>query len=69
MPPVIYMRLQVMLSHNFRPYSLSLFPDKDLEETVDKLIAMIAAAQDNDGYLKVLGKFEAMWVICQTVHF
>lgn len=32
-------------------YSLSLFPDKDLEETVDKLIAMIAAAQDNDGYL------------------
>lgn len=32
-------------------YSLSLFPDKDLEEKVDELIELIAAAQDEDGYL------------------
>ncbi|MDE5597965.1 MAG: glycoside hydrolase family 127 protein, partial [Lachnospiraceae bacterium] len=32
-------------------YSLSLFPDKDLEKTVDDLIAIIADAQDSDGYL------------------
>ncbi|MCM1243481.1 MAG: glycoside hydrolase family 127 protein, partial [Roseburia sp.] len=32
-------------------YSLSLFPDKKLEKTVDELIDIIARAQDNDGYL------------------
>ncbi len=32
-------------------YSLSLFPDKNLEKTVDDLIAIIADAQDSDGYL------------------
>jgi len=32
-------------------YSLSLIPDKNLEETADKLIDIIAAAQDKDGYL------------------
>lgn len=32
-------------------YSLTLFPDKDLEEKADKLIDLIAACQDKDGYL------------------
>ncbi len=32
-------------------YSLSLFPDRKLEETVDKLIDIIADAQEPDGYL------------------
>lgn len=32
-------------------YSLSLFPDKKLEDTADSLIDIIAAAQDEDGYL------------------
>ncbi|MBO5208529.1 MAG: glycoside hydrolase family 127 protein [Lachnospiraceae bacterium] len=32
-------------------YSLSLFPDAKLEETTDKLIDIIADAQDTDGYL------------------
>ncbi|MCM1253802.1 MAG: glycoside hydrolase family 127 protein [Clostridium sp.] len=32
-------------------YSLSLFPDKELEKTVDELIDIIADAQDSDGYL------------------
>ncbi len=32
-------------------YSLSVFPDKKLEETVDNLIDLIEKAQDNDGYL------------------
>ena len=32
-------------------YSLSLFPDEKLEETVDKLVDIIADAQDSDGYL------------------
>lgn len=32
-------------------YSLSLIPDKSLEETADKLIDIIASAQDKDGYL------------------
>ncbi|MDD6812522.1 MAG: glycoside hydrolase family 127 protein [Lachnospiraceae bacterium] len=32
-------------------YSLSLFPDTELEKTVDHLIAIIADAQDDDGYL------------------
>lgn len=32
-------------------YSLSLFPDKNLEQTVDNLIDIIADAQDTDGYL------------------
>lgn len=32
-------------------YSLSLFPDKEMEERVDGLIEIIAAAQDEDGYL------------------
>lgn len=32
-------------------YSLSLFPDKQLEETADNLIDLIADAQDTDGYL------------------
>ncbi|HBH95581.1 MAG TPA: hypothetical protein DDX91_07495 [Ruminococcaceae bacterium] len=32
-------------------YSLSLFPDRELEERVDGLIEIIAAAQDEDGYL------------------
>ena len=32
-------------------YSLSLFPDKNLEKTVDDLISIIADAQDSDGYL------------------
>lgn len=32
-------------------YSLSIFPDKELEACVDKLIEIIAKAQDSDGYL------------------
>ncbi len=32
-------------------YSLSVIPDKKLEETVDRLIDIIAMAQDEDGYL------------------
>lgn len=32
-------------------YSLALFPDKELEKTVDELINIIADAQDTDGYL------------------
>lgn len=32
-------------------YSLSLFPDKELEKTADGLIDIIADAQDSDGYL------------------
>lgn len=32
-------------------YSISLFPDPELEKTVDHLIAIIADAQDEDGYL------------------
>lgn len=32
-------------------YSLSLMPDSSLEETADKLIDIIADAQDDDGYL------------------
>lgn len=32
-------------------YSLAVFPDKKLEETADSLIDIIAAAQDEDGYL------------------
>lgn len=32
-------------------YSLTVFPDKELENTVDKLVEIIAAAQDSDGYL------------------
>lgn len=32
-------------------YSLALFPDKELEETADKLIEIISSAQDKDGYL------------------
>ena len=32
-------------------YSLVIFPDKELEQTADKLIDIIASAQDNDGYL------------------
>lgn len=32
-------------------YSLSLFPDTELEKTVDSLIDIIADAQDTDGYL------------------
>ncbi|MBQ8281472.1 MAG: glycoside hydrolase family 127 protein [Lachnospiraceae bacterium] len=32
-------------------FSLVLFPDKDLEATADKLIDIIAGAQDQDGYL------------------
>ena len=32
-------------------FSLALFPDKKLEETADSLIDIIAAAQDEDGYL------------------
>lgn len=32
-------------------YSLSVFPDKELEKKVDDLIELIAAAQDEDGYL------------------
>lgn len=32
-------------------YSLSLMPDKELEATADKLIDIIADAQDTDGYL------------------
>lgn len=32
-------------------YSLALFPDKELEKTADELIEVIAAAQDEDGYL------------------
>lgn len=32
-------------------YSLSLFPDKNLEKTADNLIDLIASAQDADGYL------------------
>jgi len=32
-------------------YSLSLYPDKDLEVYLDSVIALIAAAQEEDGYL------------------
>lgn len=32
-------------------YSLSIFPDEKLEETVDHVIDLIAQAQDEDGYL------------------
>lgn len=32
-------------------FSLSLFPDKELESTVDNLIEIIGKAQDKDGYL------------------
>ena len=32
-------------------YSLSRFPDRELEERVDGLIEIIASAQDEDGYL------------------
>ena len=32
-------------------YTLAVFPDKKLEETADSLIDIIAAAQDEDGYL------------------
>lgn len=32
-------------------YSLAIFPDKELEEKADGLIEIIAAAQDEDGYL------------------
>ena len=32
-------------------YSLSIFPDKELEATVDAVIDLIAEAQDEDGYL------------------
>ena len=32
-------------------YSLTIFPDKELEETADQLIELIARAQDEDGYL------------------
>ncbi len=32
-------------------YSLTVFPDAELEETVDKLVDRIAEAQDEDGYL------------------
>lgn len=32
-------------------YSLAVFPDPELEKTVDELIGKIAAAQDKDGYL------------------
>ena len=32
-------------------FSLAVFPDKKLEETADELIDIIAAAQDEDGYL------------------
>ena len=32
-------------------YSLALFPDEDLEKTADEVIDIIAAAQDEDGYL------------------
>ncbi|MCR4939765.1 MAG: glycoside hydrolase family 127 protein [Treponemataceae bacterium] len=32
-------------------FSLAIFPDKELEATCDKLIDIIAAAQDKDGYL------------------
>lgn len=32
-------------------FSLSLFPDKELEKTADALIDIIAAAQEKDGYL------------------
>lgn len=32
-------------------FSLSIYPDKKLEETADRLIDLIAASQDEDGYL------------------
>lgn len=32
-------------------YSLTIFPDEELEKTADELIDMIAEAQDEDGYL------------------
>ena len=32
-------------------YILAVFPDRKLEETADSLIDIIAAAQDEDGYL------------------
>lgn len=32
-------------------YSLAIFPDKELEKKADELIEIIAAAQDEDGYL------------------
>ena len=35
-------------------YSLSVMPDSELEATADKLIDIIAEAQDKDGYLKAM---------------
>ena len=32
-------------------YSLCLFPDEELEKTIDEVIELIASAQDSDGYL------------------
>ena len=32
-------------------YSLTIFPDQELENTVDELVELIAQAQDKDGYL------------------
>ena len=32
-------------------FSLSIYPDEKLEETADRLIELIAASQDEDGYL------------------
>ncbi|MCL6099031.1 MAG: glycoside hydrolase family 127 protein, partial [Bacteroidetes bacterium] len=48
-------------------YALMLKPDKELEERVDKIISLIAAAQEKDGYLytvRTMGskKFEKVTV-------
>ncbi|MCM1176088.1 MAG: glycoside hydrolase family 127 protein [Blautia sp.] len=52
-------------------YSLSLFPDKKLEGTVDKLIDIIAGAQDADGYLNTcytIKDREKRWTNLQEGH-
>lgn len=52
-------------------YSLALFPDKELEETADKLIDIIAAAQDEDGYLDTyftIKDRDRRWTNLQEAH-
>lgn len=52
-------------------YSLSLFPDKKLEETADELIDLIAKAQDINGYLNTyytIKDKEKRWTNLQEGH-
>lgn len=52
-------------------YSLAVLPDKKLEETADKVIDLIAAAQDEDGYLNTyftIKDREKRWTNLQEGH-